>query len=214
MRLRPGLRAGESFEGANTVDQAIGSGALADDNQLLELLMELKNLPPPESLLRSIMTSITDRYYGLESLALASLVERPIHTSKITALPDIPEYAESDEEKLALARAWLRSWVWMRLGVWLSRMPGAWSSTVVRSHSGRFAAMNRLLRDTSGRRLFESKWLPQLLGTFAEPTSGGVFRLAGRELSLEIGGDWSYCQSCRTAQRPLPRKNHLCKLRA
>ncbi len=205
VRLRPGLRVGENFEGENTVDQAIRSGALEDDEQLLVLLMELKNSPPPESLLHSIMTSITDRYYGLESLALASLVERPTHTSKVAALPAIPEYAESDDEKLALARAWLRCW--MRSGVWLSRMPGAWSSTVVRSHSGRFSAMIRLIPDTSSRRLFENKWLPQLLDTFAEPTSGGVFRLAGRELSLAIGGDWSYCQSCRTAQRPLPGRS-------
>ena len=205
VRLRPGLRVGESFEGENTVDRAIRSGALDDDNRLLELLMEIKNSPPPESLLRSIMTSITDRYYGLESLALASLVERPTHTAEITALPDIPQYAESDDEKLALARAWLRCW--MRSGVWLSRMPGAWSSTLVRSHSGRFSAMNRLLSETSGRRLFESKWLPRLLETFAESTSVGVHRLAGRELSLAIGGDWSYCQSCRTAQRPLPGRS-------
>ena len=205
VRLRPGLRAGESFDGENTVDQAIRNGALEDDDQLLVLLMDLKNSPPPESLLRSIMTSITDRYYGLESLALASLVERPTHTPKITALPDIPECAESDDEKVALARAWLRCW--MRSGVWLSRMPGAWSSTVVRSHSGRFAAMNRLIPDTSGRRLFERKWLPRLLETFAEATSGSMFRLAGRDLSLAIGGDWSYCQSCRTAQRPLPGRS-------
>ena len=205
VRLRPELKGGESFEGENRVDQAVRSGALEDDSRLMELLWDFKNLRPPESLLRSIMDSITDRYYGLESLALASLVERSTHTSQITALPDIPQYAESDDEKLGLARAWLRCW--MRSGVWLSRMPGAWSSTVVRSHSGRFSAMNRLIPDTSGRRLFERKWLPQLLETFAEPTSGGVFRLAGRELSLAIGGDWSYCQSCRTAQRPLPGRS-------
>ena len=205
VRLRPGLRVGESFEGESIVDQALRSGALEDDDRLLVLLMDLKNSQPPESLLRSIMNSITDRYYGLESLALASLVERTTHTSSVTSLPDIPQYAESDGEKLALTRAWLRCW--MRPGIWLSRMPGAWSSTVVRSHSGRFSAMNRLLSDTSVRRLFEKKWLPQLLETFAEPTSGGVFRLNGKELSLAIGGDWSYCQSCRTAQRPLPRRN-------
>ena len=202
VRLRPELKIGESFEGENTVEQAVGSGALEDDGRLLELLMELKNSPPPESLLRSIMASITDRYYGLESLALASLVERPAHTSKVMALPDIPQYAESDDEKLALARAWLRCW--MRSGVWLSRMPGAWSSTVVRSHAGRFQAMSRLLPDSSGRGLFERKWLPQLLEMFAEPTTRGMYRLAGKELSLAIGGDWSYCQSCRTAQRPIP----------
>ena len=202
VRLRPGLRDGESFEGGNTVDKAIASGALEDDGRLLELFVALKDSQPPASLLRSIMTSITDRYYGLESLALASLVERSNHASVVTALPDIPNYAESDAEKIALVRAWLRCW--MRQGVWLSRMPGAWASREVRSHSGKFLAMNRLLSDTTGRRLFERKWLPQLLETFAEPTSKGRFRLTGKELSLEIGGDWSYCQSCRTAQRPLP----------
>ena len=205
VRLRPELKTGESFEGENTVDQAVRSGALEDDGRLLELLWNFKNLRTPESLLQSVMNSITDRYYGLESLALASLVERPSHTSLVTALPDIPRYAESDDEKLALARVWLRCW--MRSGVWLSRMPGAWSSTKVHSHSGRFAAMNRLLPDTSGRELFQKKWLPQLLETFAEPTTKGKFRLAGKELSLAIGGDWSYCQSCRTAQRPLPGRN-------
>ena len=116
VRLRPELKIGESFEGENTVEQAVGSGALEDDGRLLELLMELKNSPPPESLLRSIMASITDRYYGLESLALASLVERPAHTSKVMALPDIPQYAESDDEKLALARAWLRCWMRSEFG--------------------------------------------------------------------------------------------------
>ena len=205
VRLRPELKAGESFEGENTVEQAVRSGALEDDGRLMELLMDLKNSRPPESLLRSIMNSITDRYYGLESLALASLVERSTHTSQVTALPDIPQHAESDAEKLALARAWLRCW--MRSGVWLSRMPGAWSSTVVRSHAGRFLAMNRLLLDTSGRGLFDKKWLPQLLEMFAEPTSKGMFRLAGKELSLAIGGDWSYCQTCRTAQRPIPGRS-------
>ena len=39
---------------------------------------------------------------------------------------------------------------------------------------------------------------------FAEPTSRDRFRLEGKELSLEIGGDWSYCQACRTPQRPIP----------
>ena len=205
VRLRPELKVGESFEGENTVDQAVRTGALEDDGRLLELLMDLKNSKPPESLLRSIMNSITDRYYGLESLALASLVERSTHTSQVIALPDIPQYATSDDEKLALARAWLRCW--MRPGVWLSRMPGAWSSTVVRSHSGRFMAMNRLLPDASGRGIFEGKWLTQLLEIFAEPTTQGMFRLAGKELSLAIGGAWSYCQSCRTTQRPIPGRN-------
>ena len=35
-------------------------------------------------------------------------------TPQITSLPDIPHYAESDDEKLALARAWLRCWMRIR----------------------------------------------------------------------------------------------------
>jgi hypothetical protein len=46
--------------------------------------------------------------------------------------------------------------------------------------------------------------VPRLLGLFAEQTAPGKFRLKGIELSLEIGGSWAYCQSCRTAQRPFP----------
>ena len=83
-------------------------------------------------------------------------------------------------------------------------MPAAWQNREVRSHSGKFRDMGRLLRDRNSVALFEKEWLPRLLETFAEPVPGGRFRLIGRELSLEIGGTWAYCQSCRTAQRPFP----------
>ena len=207
VRLRPELKVGETFQAESTVEQAVGNGALADGQSLLELLMDVRNSPPPESLLRSISNSITDRYYGLESLALASLVERPNHSPMITSLPDIPGYAQTEADKIALVRAWLRCWT--RLGVWLSRMPGAWLSRIVRSHSGRFRDINHLLRDTPARRLFDEKWLPHLLETFASPTTQGRFRLEGKELSLKIGGNWSYCRVCRTTQRPIPNR-HTC----
>ena len=32
----------------------------------------------------------------------------------------------------------------------------------------------------------------------------GKFLLRGDELSLEVGGTWASCQSCRTTQRPFP----------
>lgn len=209
VRLRPELKAGESFQHENVVEQAIADGVLDNDVAMLSLLVNLRSSAPPESLLRAIMNSILDRYYGLESLALASLIERSEHSSKILALPDIPNYAQTAPEKLALGRAWIRCWT--RPGIWLSRMPGAWLSNEVRSHSGKFRAMDRLIQDRTGRELFEKEWLPQLLQTFAEPTSPGRFRLEGKELSLDIGGVWAYCQSCRTAQRPLPGRETCVK---
>ncbi|MCA9178494.1 MAG: DEAD/DEAH box helicase, partial [Planctomycetales bacterium] len=203
VRLRPELKTGESFHDEVTVEQAVRNGITSDDTALIQFFMKLRNSRPPESLLRAISTSIADRYYGLESLALASLVEQSAHTNTIETLPDIPGYALSAAEKLALSRAWLRCWT--RPGIWLTHMPQVWWQVDVLSHSGKFKGIHdRLLRDKSARRVFESEWLPRLLSIFAEPFGPGKYRIKGRELSLLIGGTWSYCQACRTAQRPFP----------
>ena len=202
VRLRPELRVGESFQDETRVEEEIEAGALENPTGLLALLVAVRGSPPPESLLRAITTSLNDRYYGLESLALASIAERPNHSSKIIALPDIPNCAQSDAEKIALARIWLRCW--MRHGFWLGHMPQAWWLNQVRPQSGKFAAMDRIVTTKPSKSIFKSAWLPGLLGLFTERTGAGKHRLKGAELSLEIGGSWACCQSCRTAQRPFP----------
>lgn len=204
VRLRPELKAGESFHDDNVVEEAVKGGALSKDIELLQLFMRLKDSAPPESLLRAIMTPVVDRYYGLESLALASLREREQHSAKIEALPDIPGTAESREQKLALARAWIRCWP--RLGIWLSRMPVSWWGNDVQAHSGKFREMNRFLADKASRLVFERGWFPKLLNIFTERMGDARHRVRGSELSLAIGGPWAYCQACRTAQRPFPGK--------
>lgn len=202
VRLRPELKVDESFQDESVVEEAVSNGVLEDDIELLDLLIRLRSARPPESLLRSITNSITDRYYGLESLALASIVERQEHSPKIAEFSDIPGYADSHDEKLAITRTWLRCWA--RFGIWLSRMPAAWWRKDVRPTSGKFKLMNSLLDEKRARTLFDKEWVPQLLSLFAEKVAVNKFRLIGGELSLEIGGNWSYCQSCRTTQRPLP----------
>ena len=209
VRLRPELKAGESFQAEKDVEQAINNGALDDDAQLLVLLINLRSSTPPESLLRAIMNSLRDRYYGLESLALASITERSGHAPNITALPDIPGYAESQEEKLALARAWLRCWT--RPGISMNGMPPAWRSRFVHHHSGRFRDINRILSTRRSQDLFNKEWLPGLLDLFAERILPGRFQVNGKELSLEVGGEWAYCQSCRTTQRPFPGRGTCVK---
>ncbi len=204
VRLRPELKVGESFQDDNVVEEAVKNGAVNRDMDLLQLLVRLRGSAPPESLIRAIAKAFSDRYYGLESLALASLIERPEHASKIHALPDVPGYAHSQEEKIALARAWLRCW--RRPGFWLSRMPPVWWLRDVQPASGRFKDMHRLLADKPARTLFEKEWVPRMLVLFAESTAPDKFRLKGGELSLEIGGAWAYCQACRTAQRPFPNR--------
>lgn len=203
VRLRPELRAAESFQDEIRVEEAIHSGVLESPTDLLSLLISIRSSPPPESLLRGIADSLCDRYYGLEALALASIVENPSHTSQIVVLPDIPNCAESDAEKLALARTWLRCW--KPYGFWLGHMPQAWWLNQVRPHSGKFSPMERLVDPGQSRSIFNRKWLPVLLSLFTERISPGKHRLKGTEISLETDGRWAYCQSCRTAQRPFAK---------
>lgn len=202
VRLRPELKVGEAFHDEHVVEDAVRAGALTRDTDLLQLLVQLRGSALPEALLRAITTSLLDRYYGLEALALASVVERADHTAKLVALPDIFGVAQTPDEKIALGRGWLRCW--RRAGFWLSRMPPAWWLKDVKATSGKFTDLNRLITDKAARRQFEQDWVPKLLATFAEQIAPGKFRLKGGELSLSIGGAWAYCQSCRTAQRPFP----------
>ncbi len=202
VRLRPELKVGESFHEESLVEEAVGNGALSSDADLLSLLVQLRTATPPESLLKAIATSFTDRYYGLEPLALASIVERAQHRPRCESLPGIPGVAELPDQKVALVRAWLRCWG--RAGFWLSGMPQGWWLNEVQARTGKFQDMSRLLPDQSARKVFEREWLPQLLAFFTEQMAPGRYRLKGSELSLDIGGTWAYCQSCRTAQRPFP----------
>ena len=209
VRLRPELRADESFTEELTVRQAIGEGALEDDTKMLRLFRRIGQTEPPQSLLRAMTNCLTDRFYGLESLALASVVECEDHTDDIKGLPDIAGLATTDDEKLALVRAWIRCW--RGPGFWLSRMPGAlWlaprSEGGVRPHSGSFNDLKRFITNQKARRAFDREWLPKLRQWFTERMSEKKYRLLGRELSLRIQRDWAYCQSCRTTQRPYPGK--------
>ncbi len=206
VRLRPELRSGESFSReARLVGKALQNGDLRNDTGLFRLWGRIKSSQSPESLLRAIVQVLTDRYYGLESLALASLVERTEHTANIHDLPDIPNIAESAESKVALARVWLRCW--LRPGVWLSQMPAAWLYRDVKTHSGKFAAINRFLGDTEAKTTFRRNWIPKLLSLLAEQKTDTQYLLRGSELSLEVGGKWAYCQCCRTTQRPFPGRS-------
>ena len=202
VRLRPELKMAEKFQDEALIEDAISNGALEQDADLLSLLVQFRSSAPPESFLRAITETLVHRYYGLESLALASLVECKRHSSTIIDLPEVPDFAGTPDQKLGMARIWIRCW--MRSGIWLSSMPQAWWRREVQPHSGNFRAMERFLKDPTARRVFKKEWLPCLLTLFAEQTAPNKYRLKGRELSLEIDGAWAYCQSCRTAQRPFP----------
>ena len=202
VRLRPELKQGESFHGETVVDEAAKNGPIGDP-ELLQLALEFRSTKPPEALLRSVTKTLTDRYYGLESLALASIVEKASLATKIGALPDIPGVATTPDQKTALARVWLSGW--RRAGFWLNSMPLGWWMTDIEPKSGAgFAEVKRVVDTKPAFKAFEKDWVPKLLAMFAEQQAPGKHRLRGSELSLAVGGSWSYCRSCRTAQRPFP----------
>ena len=75
-------------------------------------------------------------------------------------------------------------------------------------------AVDRFLRNKYAKTVFKKKWVPALLNLFAEQKSPTQFLLHGDQLSLEVGGEWAYCQYCRTTQRPFPERKTCVQLRS
>ncbi|MGE3073897.1 MAG: DEAD/DEAH box helicase [Dehalococcoidia bacterium] len=204
VRLRPELRGTESHQVMQDVARAVETGALDDPERLLELAMTVRGEVPPQSLLRGISTTITDRYYGFESLALASLRAPLSVERRLCALPPLRPSVVSEDQKLALGRAWIGQWT--SAGIWFQGMNPSWWKTPrgVRPHSGRFRALDVYLDLQESKRAFEREWLPVLLESLCEGVGGRQFRLRASRVRLDLGSAWGYCQACRTTQRPFP----------
>ncbi|MDQ2874530.1 MAG: DUF1998 domain-containing protein [Actinomycetota bacterium] len=201
VRLRPELRGSESLHLMTEVAAALERGALHDPEQLMQLRMDGAE-PPPHSLLRSILVTVTDRHLGFQPLGLASIRERHGLEPRILALPAISGVAETDPAKLALARLWLGHW--LVPGIWFRCMqleeygtPGG-----VRPASGSFTGMSRWL--SQAKSTFERTWLPALRRDFCEMRARNKFVLRAGYVALEVGGEWAVCQVCRMTQRPFP----------
>jgi hypothetical protein len=213
VRLRPELKAAETFAGEETVELAVSEGSTESDYGLLFLLTKMRSEAPPQALLEDIVTTVQDRFLGLEALALASLCERSELTSRLEKLPDIPGLAETPESKIALARAWLRCW--RSYGFWLSRMPTSWwkrprihgVSVKGKKGKGRFDAMETVIKDKAARKVFNEKWTPELLSLFSTDM-GGEYQFRGSELSLLFDGLWVRCAICKSVHRPIPGVGH------
>lgn len=205
VRLRPELRQAESLHALRDVGQSIDKGALTGNTAAtIELL--LMTAQPPQSLLRAIYAALTDKYYGLTSLGLASLREKATLTEKLLAqLPAIPGVAMTGEERLALLRIWLAQWSTPARGIWFSSMSQEWwrQKGGVKPHSGKFQTIDRWLGTPAVKKLFKDSWLPTILPMFCENV-GNKYRLLAGNVALEIGGLWGYCERCRFTQRPFP----------
>lgn len=207
VRLRPELRGTESLHAIHEVAAVFERGAFGDPAELLQLMRTVGSETVPQSMLRGIFTTLTDRYYGLQSLALASVRERRnLEDRLVERLPPLEGVAESDEQRIALVRVWIAQWTGPTAGLWFQNMNPSWwqTSRGVRPHSGKFAAMDRWLAVREAKRTFERGWLPVLLDAFCELTAPNKYRIRAMNLALQLEGTWGYCQACRTTQRPFP----------
>lgn len=202
VRLRPELKEGETFHQFDLVLTAVKNGVVADEEELLELMDQIRNAQPPLVLLGQIYKCVTDYYYGLQSLGLGSLKERAKHQAKLEALPLIPGVAETSARKLALARAWINAW--RKPGIWMSKSPSVWWQDKVEGRAGQGGEEVERLLGKSGKAQFRREWLPVLLATFTEKMADKVYRARASEIALDVSDNWVYCQTCCSTQRPFP----------
>lgn len=213
VRLRPELKASESFDAEDIVETAVQDGSADSDAGLLTLGMKFRSERPPEALLDDIINTIQNPFLGLEALALASLVESAQVSDSLSKLPNLAGVAETTQTKLELTRAWLRCW--RNTGFWLNSMPTTWwqrpraqgSSVKGKKGKGKFDAMDVVLTDKNARKLFAEKWTPDLLRVFTQDVSG-MWRLLGSRLSLQFDGVWVRCASCKSVHRPVSTIAH------
>jgi ATP-dependent helicase YprA (DUF1998 family) len=209
VRLRPELKAAETFAAEDTVESAVQDGSADTDLGLQFLLTKIRSEMPPQALLEDLITTVQDRFLGFEALALASLCERSELTARLEKLPNISGLAETPAAKIALTRAWLRCW--RNFGFWLAQMPTTWwnrprvqgVSVKGKKGKGKFEAMNDVIKDKSARKFFNEKWTPELLSLFCVDM-GGEYQLRGSELSLLFDGPWVRCSVCKSVHRPVP----------
>jgi len=170
-------------------------------------LFALMNATPPQNLTDAIHELFRHNILGLEPLAVASIIEAPDITAKLHELPAIAGLAETNEEKVALARLWIRAWV-RRSGIWFKDMPGDWwgNGRKVRSHKGDFTALKHVWASSDQKKAFNKNWIERLKVHLTEATTAGN-RLLASNLSLEIGGRWRRCNTCTSVHRPISTLN-------
>lgn len=198
---RLGVRLRPELEGSEVMPRVFDTpaGAMPSTKVLISLL----NAEPPANLIRALVDVLRDNILGLEPLAVASIVEADSETAKMAALPVLTGLAETPDDKIAVARAWLRAWS-RKSGIWFRGMPNSWWGTggEVRSHKGDFRAMQHVLATPTLRKDFKKEWIPRLLPMVTEQADGGN-RLLARKLSLRLGGEWRRCARCTSVHRPI-----------
>lgn len=204
VRLRPALKDREPFPLDAILEAAVQNGVVDDTDAFEDLWLQERLSRPPASLLNDIVATLTDRFLGFESLAIASFRERPGKMADLLRdLPKIDGLAEDEASKIGVVRAWLRCWPKASYGIWFEGMDHEWKGKKVRGTVGKFATrMNRLLDTVAKRKTFNEQWLPILTRHLTDQDVAP--RLVAKELALDFGPGWVRCPSCTSVHRPVP----------
>lgn len=211
LRLRPEVPASHNF---SAIDQKIRTeienGVLDEEMRFFQFFIKFRGESAPESLLKEIVKAISDRFTGLEPLALASVCAKKEFHEIICSLPPISSIASTDETKIGLANFWIRCW--RNNGYWLKDMPPSWwrpsaewHREGVRGHKGKFKAVEKLLGNAQDRKAFNDLWLPELKKLTDD--LDGIFRISGKNLTLDFATNWVRCNTCSSVHRPITSVN-------
>lgn len=198
VRVRPALNAQEFLPSFD-----LPGGEVPTTMKLEEMAME----NCPANLLSDLLATLTDKNFGLEALAIASLREEASLTQKIDDLPALPGLAETPEEKREIVRAWIRRW--RDPGISFKETPPSWIGTKIRHHKGGFAFFQKYVTLTKpSKSVFKKDWLPKLMEWFTKQNFEGGKFIQADKLSLEFEGSWQRCQSCTSVHRPIEKLNN------
>ena len=219
VRLRPETNESEVFDAEDNIKGAIQGDTFTNSIKIKRYIERFnQNYRVPVSLLNAIYDVLFANYYGVESLALASLAETPDLTEELLKeLPDLGGIAETEEQKIALVRCWIKFWAkpWTSDDrIWLSICPDDWrenstdrSNRWIKTHNtGFFDKFGKVILESSQLKSeFRAQWLPILLEKFCQSSNNG-YRMLGNNLRLILDGQWAYCDTCKTTQRPFPNR--------
>ncbi len=207
VRLRPATRSGETFqEDVARIGDYLSASHTPTAIDKFQLLLDFRtrSQTAPEALTAAIHAVTNDQYTGLSALAIGTI--EPRDWTFINELSSLSADIDTEPQKKAVVRTWLDAWH----GSWLQAMPTVWAEDEITPKTGKFPTrMKNVLSGPDAQRAFERDWLPVVLGKLAQP-AGRAFRLRGADLTIGFDGDWGYCQTCRSTQRPVPGRADLC----
>ncbi|MEX2374326.1 MAG: DEAD/DEAH box helicase [Dehalococcoidia bacterium] len=195
---------GESRPPFTGLRETLYTSGSFDRSELSKAYQKFRDKKTPEFVLDPLIAGLSHKWFGLESLAMASVREWDPEFSE--DLPDIQGVAETTDEKAWLVRVWL-SHLFRDRAFDLRDIPShryAKGTVTPKKKLTVTTSVEKVLPGPSEVGLFEKEWLPKLQSHFCEVKEGG-YLVDFNTVTLDTSPTWGVCEVCQTPQRPHPR---------